>query len=163
MRKHVVYLGLGSNLGERARNLENCLVRIAELASIEKKSDIYETKPWGLKSQPNFLNQVVKARTEFAPLELLSALKKIERSMGRKKSVQYGPRVIDVDILFYDNLIMQTEPLTIPHPLLTQRAFVLVPLNEIAPDYLHPVEGKKIQELSKRIDQCSVWRWEEQP
>lgn len=163
MSEHVVYLGLGSNLGERARNLEESLEKIAEWASIEKKSGIYETEPWGLKKQPKFLNQVVKARTRLAPLELLSALKKIERRMGRKKSVKYGPRVIDVDILFFDNLIMKTEPLTIPHPLLTQRAFVLVPLEEIAPNHLHPVEGKKIRELNKSIDQSSVRRWEEQP
>lgn len=163
MSEHIVYLGLGSNLGERVKNLENSLVRIAELARIEKKSGIYETEPWGLKEQPNFLNQVVRVKTRLTPLELLTALKNIERRIGRKKSVQYGPRVIDVDILFYDDLIMKTEPLTIPHPFLTQRAFVLVPLNEIAPNHLHPVEGKKIRELYNKIDWRGVWRWEEQP
>jgi dihydroneopterin aldolase / 2-amino-4-hydroxy-6-hydroxymethyldihydropteridine diphosphokinase len=163
MRGHVVYLGLGSNLGERATNLEESLEKIAELASVEKKSGIYETEPWGLKEQPNFLNQVVKVKTRLEPLELLSSLKDIERTMGRKKSVKFGPRVIDLDILFYDDVIMKTETLTIPHPLMTKRAFVLVPLNEIAPNHLHPVEGKKIRELCERIEQHSVWRWEEQP
>ncbi len=163
MSEHVVYLGLGSNLGERARNLEKSLEKIAEWASIEKKSGIYETEPWGLKEQANFLNQVVQLKTRLAPLELLSALKIIERTMGRKKSVKYGPRLIDLDILFYDDLVMKTEPLTIPHPLLTQRAFVLVPLNEIAPNHLHPVEDRKIRELYEIIDHHGVWRWKEQP
>ncbi len=163
MSEHIVYLGLGSNLGQRARSLEKSVERIAELARVEKKSSIYETEPWGLKEQPNFLNQVVKARTRLAPLELLSALKDIEKTMGRKKSVKNGPRLIDLDILFYDDLVMKTDSLTIPHPLLTQRAFVLVPLNEIAPDHLHPVEGRKIREFYKSIDHHSVWRWEEQP
>ena len=163
MSEHVVYLGLGSNLGERTRNLEKSLEKITGLASIEQKSSIYETEPWGLKEQPNFLNQVIRINTRLAPLELLSALKKIERTMGRKKSVKYGPRLIDLDILFYDDLVMKTETLTIPHPMLTQRAFVLVPLNEIAPNHLHPVEGKKIRELNESIDQCSVLLWEEQP
>jgi 2-amino-4-hydroxy-6-hydroxymethyldihydropteridine diphosphokinase len=163
MSEHVVYLGLGSNLGERTRNLEKSLEKITGLASIEQKSSIYETEPWGLKEQPNFLNQVIRINTRLAPLELLSALKKIERTMGRKKSVKYGPRLIDLDILFYDDLVMKTETLTIPHPMLTQRAFVLVPLNEIAPNHLHPVEGKKIRELNESIDQRSVLLWEEQP
>ena len=163
MSEHIVYLGLGSNLGERARNLEESLERIAELARIEKKSRIYETEPWGLKNQPNFLNQVVRVKSGLKPLELLSALKNIEKTMGRKKSVKYGPRLIDLDILFYDDLVMKTDKLTIPHPLLTQRAFVLVPLNEIAPNHLHPVEGKKIKELNESIDQRSIWRWKEQP
>ena len=144
-------------------DLEKSLEKIAEWARIKKKSGIYETEPWGLKEQPKFLNQVVKAKTRLAPLELLSALKEIERAMGRKKSTKYGPRLIDLDILFYDDLVMKTETLTIPHPMLTQRAFVLVPLNEIAPNHLHPVENKKIRELNKSIDQRSVWRWEEQP
>lgn len=161
MTEHVIYLGLGSNLGERARNLENALMKIAELACIEKKSAIYETEPWGFIEQPNFLNQAVKAKTQLLPLELLSALKSIERTMGRTKSVKNGPRLIDVDILFYDNLVMKTDQLTIPHPFLTQRAFVLVPLNEIAPNYIHPVNGRRIKKFCESINRRSVWRWEE--
>jgi len=156
MNIHHVYLGLGSNLGNRKNNLEEAIRQIGEFASIKKSSSIYETEPWGLKDQPIFLNQVIYMESTLGPNELLSHLKKIEQQMGRKKSVRFGPRLIDVDILFYDDLIMKTDVLTIPHPLITERPFVLVPLAEIAPKLMHPLYHKTIHVLSQDIDQSSV-------
>jgi len=142
-------------------NLEAALNQIAGLGTVEKKSSVYETKPWGLKEQPNFLNQVAQIETGLEPLELLKELKKIERVMGRKKTVRYGPRLIDLDILFYEDLILRTRALVIPHPLLAQRAFVLVPLNEIEPELIHPLEKKSIHDLLAMVDCNSVWKWKE--
>jgi 2-amino-4-hydroxy-6-hydroxymethyldihydropteridine diphosphokinase len=161
MNLHTVFLGLGSNLGERAQYLATAMSKISSFAIVERKSRIYETEPWGLKEQPNFLNQVVEIKTAIEPGKLLSELKKIEKQMGRKKIVRFGPRVIDLDILFYDDLILQTERLTIPHPSLAQRAFVLVPLDEIAPELVHPVEKKTIHELLQKIDSRGILPWEE--
>jgi dihydroneopterin aldolase / 2-amino-4-hydroxy-6-hydroxymethyldihydropteridine diphosphokinase len=153
---HLVYLGLGSNLGNRKHNLEEAIRQVGEFASIKKISSIYETEPWGLKDQPTFLNQVILIESTLGPTELLTCLKKIERQMGRKKSVRFGPRLIDLDILFFDDLIMQTDVLTIPHPLITERAFVLVPLAEIAPEFMHPLFNKTIMVLLRDVDQKSV-------
>jgi dihydroneopterin aldolase/2-amino-4-hydroxy-6-hydroxymethyldihydropteridine diphosphokinase len=156
MELHRVYLSLGSNMGDRECNLEESIRQISEFAIIKKSSSIYETEPWGLKDQPKFLNQVVLVETKLAPKELLSHLKTIEQKMGRKKTVRYGPRLIDLDILFYDDLIMKTPDLIIPHPHITERAFVLVPLAEIAPNRFHPQPNKTIGELLKDLDKSSV-------
>jgi len=156
MNTHHVYLGLGSNLGNRKNNLEEAIRQIGEFAAIKKASSIYETEPWGLKDQPKFLNQVIFVVSILGANELLSRLKKIEQQMGRKKSVRFGPRLIDLDILFYDDLIMKTDNLTIPHPYLAERAFVLVPLAEIAPKLVHPQRLKTIKALMKEVDPSSV-------
>jgi 2-amino-4-hydroxy-6-hydroxymethyldihydropteridine diphosphokinase len=161
MNLHTVFLGLGSNLGERAEHLATALRKITSFSVIERKSGIYETEPWGLKEQPTFLNQVVQIQTAIEPGKLLLELKKIEKQMGRKKTVRFGPRLIDLDILFYDDLILRTERLSIPHPSLTQRAFLLVPLNEIAPEFVHPVEKKTIQDLLLKVDRHGIRQWEE--
>lgn len=155
-----VYLGLGSNLGDRFANLSLALEKIKHLGRIIKKSHVYETEPWGFKEQPAFLNQVIIIHTNLKPEELLTNLKIIERDMGRIKTIKNGPRIIDIDILFFDNLILRTDLLTIPHPHILQRAFVLVPLNEIAPQLVHPLENKKIHELLEGVDCGSVWLWE---
>lgn len=156
MDTHHVYLGLGSNLGNRKSRLEEAIEQISKFATVKKTSSIYETEPWGLKDQPKFLNQVIFVESILGPNELLSRLKKIEQQMGRKKSVHFGPRLIDLDILFYDDLIMKTDDLTIPHPYLTERAFVLVPLAEIAPTLVHPQKHKTIKALMKEVDPSSV-------
>ena len=156
MDTHRVYLGLGSNLGNRKSNLEESIRQIGEFAAIKKTSSTYETEPWGLKDQPKFLNQVIFVESTLGPNELLLHLKKIEQQMGRKKSVRFGPRLIDVDILFYDDYMMNTPELTIPHPHLTERAFVLVPLAEIAPKLAHPLYHKTIEVLLQDVDQSSV-------
>lgn len=146
---HSVLIALGSNLGDRAENLAAARHRLAKIMTVEKVSHIYETDPWGYTEQPNFLNQALMGRTVLSVTGLLKALKQIEVEMGRAPGFRYGPRLIDLDLLFYDDLIWQTAELTIPHPRLAERAFVLVPLREIAPDWLHPVSLRTVAELAE--------------
>jgi dihydroneopterin aldolase/2-amino-4-hydroxy-6-hydroxymethyldihydropteridine diphosphokinase len=144
----IVYISIGSNLGDRE---ENCLKAIQLLSaagiSITKQSTMFETEPWGLKEQPRFINMAVEAGTGEGPYRLLEILKEIERNMGRGKTTKWGPRIIDLDILFYDGLVIDTPELKIPHPLMHEREFVLGPLAEIAPDKVHPVLKKTVREL----------------
>jgi 2-amino-4-hydroxy-6-hydroxymethyldihydropteridine diphosphokinase len=120
------------------------------------QSPIYQTEPWGYIEQPLFLNQVIEAESSFSPHDLLKYLKMKEVELGRKPTIRYGPRVIDIDILFYNTLIFHSPELTIPHPKLHERAFVLVPLADIAPDFVHPVYQKTIRELLSFIDTAGV-------
>lgn len=143
-----VYLGLGTNLGNKEENLnmavENIRKRIGEVTSL---SSFLETAPWGFKSENSFLNAALCVETSLEPHQLLSVLKEIELEMGRKsKSVNkvYSDRIIDIDILLYDDLIIDTEDLTVPHPLMTERDFVMIPLVEIAGDIIHPVTQKRL-------------------
>ncbi len=159
--QHAVYLGLGSNLGDCAANLSLASEKIKHLGRIVKKSSIYETEPWGFKEQPAFLNQVLQIRTTLEAGELLTNIKIIEKDMGRIKTIKNGPRIIDIDILFFDDLILKTDLLTIPHQHILHRAFVLVPLNEIAPKFIHPLENKTIHELLEGVNCKSVWLWKE--
>ncbi|MDH5364876.1 MAG: 2-amino-4-hydroxy-6-hydroxymethyldihydropteridine diphosphokinase [Dehalococcoidia bacterium] len=145
------YLCLGSNLGDREKNLTRALSLLSQELKLEKVSSIYETEPVGYKEQPLFLNMVCQGATNLNPQELLSLAKAIESRMGRAPSFPNAPRPIDIDILFYDNKIIKTKDLTIPHPRLTDRAFVLVPLAEIAPELVHPELGKSITELASNI------------
>lgn len=142
-----VFLGIGTNLGDRERNLQAALAILSQKMVILKESSIYQTAPWGYLDQPAFLNQVIEAQTDLSPLNLLGFLKDTEKLLGRQTNFRYGPRLIDLDILFYGNRVIQTPRLQVPHPHLTERAFVLVPLAEIAPDLIHPQNKQTITQL----------------
>jgi 2-amino-4-hydroxy-6-hydroxymethyldihydropteridine diphosphokinase len=146
----IAYLGLGSNLGDREANIESALEMLGQEARILKVSSLYETEPVGYKDQPWFLNCVCLIETDLSPQALLDSAKTIEKNLGRKPTRRFGPRLIDIDILFYDDLILDAPDLTIPHPRLAERAFVLVPLKEIAPNLVHLLSGLTIKELLER-------------
>ncbi len=147
-----MHIGIGSNLGDRQ---DNCLKALEMLKSqgliIKKISSFYETKPWGVKEQPVFINLAIEVETAFSPDELLCTLKDIENTMGRKQTIRWGPRVIDLDILFYGDEIIDTEELQIPHRHLHERDFVLIPLNEISPDKVHPILKKTVKEIKEEL------------
>ncbi|MEL6719499.1 MAG: 2-amino-4-hydroxy-6-hydroxymethyldihydropteridine diphosphokinase [Bacteroidota bacterium] len=144
-----VYLSIGGNLGDREQNLELARRSIEEeIGKIILASSIYETAAWGITDQPDFLNQVLEVETALLPFEILDKIQQIEQKMGRVKIQRWGTRVIDVDILFYGNEIIQSQRLTIPHPGIPDRNFVLVPMREIAADLWHPVLEKTIESLS---------------
>ena len=147
-----VFLALGSNLGDRKANLEKALQLLGERLSLERLSSLYESEPVGLEEQPLFLNAVCRVKTEVGPFQLLSLLKGVEVALGRVPGFPNAPRLIDVDILFYGNLAIETDRLVIPHPRLEERAFVLIPLAEIAPGLIHPVSGESIADLAVRVE-----------
>ena len=155
-----VYLGLGSNLGDRAGNLAHGIEGLAQHAVRPvARSAIYETEPWGPVPQDRYLNQVVRAETELAPRPLLAAALAIERAHGRNRQqeVRFGPRTLDIDILAYDSLAIRDADLEIPHPRLLERAFVLVPLAEIAPDLL--VNGMRVADALAAVDRSGITRF----
>jgi 2-amino-4-hydroxy-6-hydroxymethyldihydropteridine diphosphokinase len=156
MDNHTVYLALGSNLGDRAANLKTAVGLLAPQMTVLAKSPVYETPPWGHTDQPDFLNQVVKVETHLQPLPLLKHLKRLEVAMGRQPSFPKGPRLIDLDILFYDDLILRDFEISVPHPGVHERAFVLVPLNDIAPDLIHPVIGQAVREMLSVVDKTGI-------
>lgn len=147
-----IYLALGTNLGERETNLQKAIESLALKVRVIRKSSIYATPPWGYTDQPEFLNQVIEVDTTLQPLPLLHLLKSIEAEMGREETFRNGPRLIDLDILFYGSEVVEGEIITIPHPRLQDRAFVLVPLDEIAPDFVHPVLNESIHDLLAKVD-----------
>ena len=137
---HQVFLGIGGNTGNKQDNFDKVYTFIKnELGDIIKHSSVYETPPWGFESEENFWNQVIIIETEFSPEKLLENIAEIENWFGRERvSGKYTSREMDIDILYFNELILKTETLTIPHPQIANRVFVLVPLAEIAPEYVHP-------------------------
>lgn len=153
---HTVYLALGTNLGDRLANLKAGIAALAPEVLPRACSPVYETPPWGYTRQEKFLNQVVRAETGLAPEALLEVLKRKEARLGRKPTFRYGPRLIDVDILFYDDLVYESPALTIPHPRLAERAFVLLPLADLAPDLRHPISGARVREMLSGVDTAGI-------
>ncbi|NTW23826.1 MAG: 2-amino-4-hydroxy-6-hydroxymethyldihydropteridine diphosphokinase [Lentimicrobium sp.] len=146
-----LYLILGSNLGDRLVNLKLAIdLIISEIGAIELASGLYETEPWGNSNQEMFLNQVVKLRSTMVPADLLEKILMLEHKLGRMRNgAPNSARTIDIDILFYGNMVVKSESLIIPHPRLHLRKFVLIPLNEISPEFIHPVLGESIGHLLK--------------
>lgn len=147
-KKFEVVLLLGTNLGNRENNLQLAISLLTgSVGNLIKQSSIYETAAWGLENQPNFLNQIIILSTSQSPKLLMKTILKIEKKMGRERLVKMGPRIIDIDILFYENRIINKPSLTIPHPRIQFRRFVLEPLNELQPNYLHPILNKSVKDL----------------
>jgi 2-amino-4-hydroxy-6-hydroxymethyldihydropteridine diphosphokinase len=161
MTEHIAYILTGSNMGDRISSLKQASDMIVQQDHILlSASPVYETAPWGPVTQPAFLNQVLKIRTNMQPDDLLNQLLGIEKKMGRIRQEKMGPRLIDLDILFYDSLIYLSEILQIPHPLLHERRFVLQPLADLCPEYIHPLINKPIRQLLIECpDQLDVTRF----
>jgi len=149
----IAYVGLGSNIGDKVKNIKTALNLLDKLdnISVMKYSSFYETEPIGYEEQDWFVNAVAKLETSLSPQKLLSAFMEIEQAMGRKRDIKWGPRLIDLDLLLYDQIYMDSPDLIIPHPMMHERAFVLVPLASIDPDINHPIFNKTIGELLKNI------------
>ncbi|MFH1777923.1 MAG: 2-amino-4-hydroxy-6-hydroxymethyldihydropteridine diphosphokinase [Candidatus Omnitrophota bacterium] len=154
----MIYLGIGSNSGNRYQNIQRAIRALSQTQNINIVcvSSIYETTPLGGPKQNNFLNVVLQIETDFIPKQLLKITKIIEKDLGRRtKAKRWGPRIIDIDILIYHNLELHSSELTIPHPRMHERYFVLVPLSEIAPRVIHPVFKKTIKRLKQDIDKVT--------
>ena len=148
----MVYLLLGSNLGNRKEILDKAIKLLSQKVGVViLQSKDYETSPWGVTDQPDFLNLVVSIQTRLKPLQILEITQSIENQLGRIRKEKWGARLIDIDVLFYGNEIIDEPNLKIPHPLLQERDFTLSPLAEIAPDFVHPVLGKTILELREKL------------
>ena len=148
----LAYIGIGSNLGDREFNCKQAIGLLRQKGiTVSKESSLYETKPWGVTDQPLFLNMAIEIETDLKPFELLRTLKDIEKEMGREETFLWGPRIIDLDILLYDNNIVDEKGLRIPHPHMQDREFVLRPLREIAGDVTHPLLLLSIEELLQRL------------
>ena len=153
-----IFLGLGSNQGDRELNLKNSIKLLnSRVGKVLNTSGIYESEPWGFKNQNYFLNQVIEIETHIDPNDLLNICKNIEYDMGRKPEIRWGKRIIDIDILYYQSKIINQENLKIPHKLMQDRKFVMIPLNDLNENHLHPIlkiTNKEI--LNKCIDSCNV-------
>lgn len=153
---YVVYLGLGSNLGDRAKNLETAVTGLGEAMRITAVSPIYETEAWGLVDQPDFLNMCVAGQTTLPPRELLRFVKQLEVQMGREPAVRWGPRLIDIDILLYEGLVVRSADLNVPHAGFAERATVLVPLADIAPELGYSLGRRRVGELAASVDRSGI-------
>ena len=153
MNSNIAFIGLGSNLGNREENIKIAFQKIEKVTNIKiiKSSSIINTKPVGITNQPDFLNCVIQINTILEPEPLLYELLKIEKEMGRVRKQKWCPRIIDLDILFFYNVILETENLTIPHPEILNRKFVLTSMKEIAPKFVHPREKKTIEEIFEKV------------
>jgi 2-amino-4-hydroxy-6-hydroxymethyldihydropteridine diphosphokinase len=153
-------LGLGGNVGDPAQAIRDAVAALEArgIAGIDKLSSLYRTAPWGGVPQPDYANACAIGRTDLAPLELLDAIKRLERDLGRVETVRWGPRVIDIDILFYGDVSVQDERLVIPHRDLLRRAFVLIPLAEIAPDLV--IAGRRVADAARDLASGEVTPWE---
>lgn len=152
--RKIAYIGLGSNLGKRRENIEKALELLDYRKTIDiiMVSSLYDNEPYGYKDQPFFLNGVAKVSTSLRPTLLLKELKKIEKKMGRKVGKKWGPRIIDLDILFYDNIVFDNKELKIPHPESHKRWFVLKPMDDIDPNFFHPILKKTVHQLLEELD-----------
>ena len=147
------FILLGSNLGESKNHISDAISEIAsDVGLVTAQSSLYQTAAWGKTDQPDFLNQVIEVKTELEPIRLLESVLLIEKKLGRERYEKWGSRIIDIDILFYDNQIVSLPNLTIPHPFLHVRRFTLLPLNEINSDFMHPVFKKTISQLLFDLD-----------
>ena len=151
MEMKPVYIALGTNLGDRRANLIDAISQLRQKVTVEQISSVYETEPAYVTDQPRFYNMVARVRTQLAPAELLRFIKSIERRMGRVRTIRYGPRPIDLDILVYDDLHIDTPDLTVPHPLIAERAFVLAPFAEIAPNLIFPGQTEPVAVLLQQL------------
>jgi 2-amino-4-hydroxy-6-hydroxymethyldihydropteridine diphosphokinase len=160
---HEIGLGLGGNVGDPAATIRAALdaLQAREIAVIEKASSLYRTAPWGGVPQSDYANACAIGRTELAPLDLLDAIKQLECDFGRVDTVRWGPRVIDIDILYYDDVALTDERLVIPHRDLLNRAFVLIPLAEIAPDLV--IAGRRVADAAQNVPSDGVWLWNASP
>ena len=153
---HKVYLGLGSNLGDRQAHLDAAASALAPSVLVLRRSAMYETAPWGFTDQPAFLNQVLEAETDLKPKDLLALLKATEEQLGRQTRFRNGPREIDIDILLIDDLVLNEDRLRVPHPGLHERAFILTPLAEVAPDLIIPGQQPTVKELLSALDTSGI-------
>ncbi len=142
-----IFIALGGNLGDRSAMMASALRRLSKIMEVTNRSEVYETAAKYVTDQPSFLNMVLSGRTDLSPDSLLDSLKMIEIAMGRVEGRRFGPRPIDLDILFYDSMQIETQNLTVPHPRLQERRFVLQPLADIAPELCHPVSGLSVAEM----------------
>ena len=149
-------IALGGNLGDVQATLQAALERVEKLGRVTRKSSLYQTAPWGKLEQPDFLNAVLELKTALEPEDLLKALLEIEGQFGRKRSERWGPRVLDLDVLSFASRVLESANLTLPHPRMLERAFVLVPLLEIKPDWTHPETGKAARDALKQLNSIGV-------
>jgi 2-amino-4-hydroxy-6-hydroxymethyldihydropteridine diphosphokinase len=159
-KPHSVWLSLGTNLTEREENLRNAVSALKTRDGIRMvtQSDWFDTEPWGNADQPAFLNMAVEIETDLSPLELLNAVKSIERAMGRVPGTRWGPRLIDIDIVLYEDRVLETPELTVPHTRFRERAFVLEPLAQIAGQVIDPVSRATVADLNARVDSAGTVR-----
>lgn len=148
---HTVFLGLGANVGDKKENIKRAIQLLSEKIDQLVVASIYETKPWGYKEQDNFLNTAIKGISPLSPIELFKFVKDVEARVGRIKRFKWGPREIDIDILFYDDLVYKNHILEIPHPRLNERDFVLKPLIDLDPEFVHSVFKKTVRQLYKKL------------